>query len=283
MAGLGLAWQGFADTLSKHHYVKLSHCQTFTLSYCPTVTDLVKYTTLNSMVLNSKKTKCLPFIMSRTKDFIPELSVEEGTNLDVIYSMKLVGMMISSNLNLGWQSHVDYTVTRINKVMWQLVQFKQLAGDRDKLLKFYILKVRTILMFGAACFHSALTKEQSEKLELQQKKCLVIILGRDYLSYENARTLVNIPRLDTLRESVCLKWAIKAQSNTQHAHLFPLNINPLTTRQNHKFQEYKCKGSRFYKSAIPAMARSLNRNNVQPARTLGPISITTNSGKIIKI
>ena len=87
------------------------------------------------MVLNSKKTKCLPFIMSRTKDFIPELSVKEGTNLDVIYSMKLVGMMVTSKLNLGWQSHVDYTVTRINKVLWQLVRFKQLGGDREKITK----------------------------------------------------------------------------------------------------------------------------------------------------
>ena len=221
--------------------------------------------------------------MSRTKDFIPELSVEEGTNLDVIYSMKLVGMMISSNLNLGWQSHVDYTVTRVNKVLWQLVRFKQLGGDRDKLVKFYILKVRSILMFGAACYHSALSKEQSEKLEMQQKKCLIIILGRDYSCYESARTLLNLPRLDTLRESVSLKWAIKAQADKQHAHLFPLNNNEVTTRQNNKFNEYNCRGGRFYRSAIPAMVRSLNKNNIQPAGTTGPISITTNSGQLINI
>ena len=207
--------------------------------------DLVRYTKKNSMVLNSKKTKCLPFIMSRTKDFIPEPSVEEGTNLDVIYSMKLVGMMISSNLNLGWQSHVDYTVTRINKVLWQLVRFKQLGGDRDKLVKFYILKVRSILMLGAACYHSALSKEQSEKLEMQQKKCLIIILGRDYSCYESARTLLNLPRLDTLRETVSLKWAIKAQADQQHAHLFPLNSNEVTTRQNNKFKEADSTGVQF--------------------------------------
>ena len=64
-------------------------------------------------------------------------------------------------------------------------------------------------MFGAACYHSALSTEQSEKLELQQKKCLVIILGQDYSSYESARTLVNFPQQDTLRESVCLKWAMR--------------------------------------------------------------------------
>ena len=245
--------------------------------------DLVEYTKLNSMVLNSKKTKCLPFNMSRTKDFIPELSVEEGTNLEVIYSMKLVGMMISSDLTQGWQSHVDYTVNRINKVLWQLVRFKQLGGDREKLLTFYTLKVRSILMFGAVCYHSGLTVEQSGKLELQQKKCLAIILGREYTNYENARRLVQLPRLDTLRESQCLKWAIKTQSNKQHSHLFPLCDKERVTRQNQQFREYKCRGARFYKSAVPAMIRSLNKNNVQPAGIPGTISITTNSGQVIYI
>ena len=221
--------------------------------------------------------------MSKTKDFIPELSVEEGTNLEVIYSMKLVGMMISSDLTQGWQSHVDYTVTRVNKVLRQLVRFKKLGGDREKLLTFYTLKVRSILMFGAVCYHSGLTKEQSGKLELQQKKCLAIILGREYTNYENARNLVQLPRLDTLRESQCLKWAIKAQSHKQHSHLFPLNDNQIIMRQNHQFREYKCRGARFYKSAVPAMARSLNRNNIRPAEIPGPIMITTNSGQVINI
>ena len=159
--------------------------------------DLVLYTSQNSMVLNSKKTKCLPFIMSRTKDFLPELTLEEGSYLEVIYSLKLVGIVISSDLS--WQAHVDYTVTRVNKVLWQLIRFKQLGANRQKLITFYILKVRSILMFGAACYHSALTLDQGQKLELQQKRSWAIILGRDYANYEHARSLVNIPDLKSLR------------------------------------------------------------------------------------
>ena len=40
--------------------------------------DLVRYTAKQSMVLNEKKTNCLPFILSQTKDFQPELILEEG-------------------------------------------------------------------------------------------------------------------------------------------------------------------------------------------------------------
>ena len=87
--------------------------------------DIVKYTSENSMVLNKKKTKCIPFINSRTKDFVPKLSVHEGQYLEVIYSLKLVGIVINSELN--WNDHIDYTVKRINSVIWQLSRFKQLV------------------------------------------------------------------------------------------------------------------------------------------------------------
>ena len=190
---------------------------------------------------------------------MPELYLGKEAQLEVIYSLKLVGLVITSDLS--WQAHVNYTVTRVNKVLWQLTRFKQLGASKEKLVVFYILKIRSILMFGAACFHSALTSEQSKRLELQQKRSLAIILGTDYPNYEHARILVNLPSLKTLRDSVCLKWTLKAAANPQHSHLFPLSQSQTITRHRQKYQEYKCKGSRFYHSAVPAMARSLNERS----------------------
>ena len=183
--------------------------------------------------------------------------------------------------NVVITGYLSYTVTRVNKVLWQLTRFKQLGAHRDNLITFYILKVRSILMFGAACYHSALTSDQSQKLELQQKRSMAIILGKDYTSFDQARSLVNLPDLKLLRESVCLKWAEKAQSNPHHSHLFPRNQSLLNTRNRCKFMEYKCKGGRFFHSAVPAMAISLNRSQNQPASEPGTISITTNNGSVI--
>ena len=55
----------------------------------------------------------MPFNNSLTKDFIPTFSVEKGTSLEVKYSFKLVGVVITSDLS--WNSHVEYTVTRVTK------------------------------------------------------------------------------------------------------------------------------------------------------------------------
>ena len=219
--------------------------------------DLKKFTKERSMIINSKKTKCLPFISSKTKDFLPTLSLENNTHLEDIYELKLVGIVLTSDLT--WHAHIRYIVSRVSRTIWQLVRFRQLGAPRKKLITLYILKVRSILMFGAVCYHSSLTAEQSAKLELQQKRCLGVILGPEYISYSNALTLTSLPRLDKLRTDTCIKWAIKAQSDPKHSDLFPLLDSQKNTRSNTKFLEQFSRGSKLYKSAIPYMRRELNR------------------------
>ena len=161
------------------------------------------------MVLNTKKTMIWPFISSKKRDFLPQISIEPGKCLEVIYQLKLVGVMITSDLT--WQAHVDYTVKRVNGNLWQLARFRRLGAPRDKLTQFYILKIRSILMFASVCFRSSLTIELIHKIELQQKRCLAVILGSQYRSYTHALSVTSLPRLDTLRAEACLKWALTAQ------------------------------------------------------------------------
>ena len=114
-------------------------------------------------------------------------------------------------------------------------------------------------MFRAVCYHSTLTKELSQqKLELQQKRSLAVILTSQKRNYKHALSLTLLPRLDTLREETCLKWATKSQANPLHADLFPLNTSEAETRWRPKFREYKCRTDKFYRSAVPSMVRALN-------------------------
>ena len=154
---------------------------------------------------------------------------------------------------------------------------------RKKLIQFYILKIQSILMFGAVCFHSSLTKEHSWQLELQQKRSLAFILRTDYQNYNHALNRTSLTRLDTLREKACLIWAIKAETNPQHSHLFPLNPSLVQTRFRKQFKEYNCKGSKFYDSAVPSMVRALNNHNTQIGRNEGEVTATTNSGIVINV
>ena len=66
-------------------------------------------------------------------------------------------------------------VGKVNKVIWQLVMFKQLGAPREKLKTMYILKSSTTV-FGV-CYHSSVTIELSKMLKVQQKRSLAVILG----------------------------------------------------------------------------------------------------------
>ena len=94
--------------------------------------DLTKYTEDHHMILNAKKTKCLPFIRSESKDFMPHLRIKQDSTLEVIYSLKLVGLVVTSDLS--WHSHIKYTVGRVNSKLWELIRFKQLEAAEDKLV-----------------------------------------------------------------------------------------------------------------------------------------------------
>ena len=91
-----------------------------------------------------------------------------------------------------------------------------------------------------ALVHS-LTLEQSQKLEMQQKRSLAVILGSEYKSYSHSLTLTSLPRLDLLRSEACLKWARAAQLNPLHTDLFPLNTCQIQTRNKKTFDEYRCR------------------------------------------
>ena len=220
------------------------------------ICDLKIFTTEHHMKLNSRKTKCMLFINSLTKDFMPLIRMDNEDCLEVIYQLKLVGLVINTSLN--WTDHIDYTVKRVNKILWQVTRFRQLGAPREKLVTLYILKVRSVLMFGAVTFHSSLTQELSRRLELQQKKALKIILGPLYRSYRNALDITALPRLDTLREEMCLKWALKAELDPKHSALFPRNESTVDTRNRKEFKEYFCHSAKYFNSAIPSMTRSLN-------------------------
>ena len=127
------------------------------------------------------------------------------------------------------------------------MRFKNIGASREELIILYTLKIQSIIMFGSICFHSALSLEPSDKLELQQKRSLVVILGSHYRSYRSALSLTFLPRLDTLRQEACLKWALKAQKNPIQLELFTLAQKNIANRSKGRFSEYKCKTHRFYK------------------------------------
>ena len=122
------------------------------------------------MKINYKKTKIIPFNFSKKYEFLPQLFFPNSKPIEVIYETRLLGVTIYSNLS--WASHVKDITTRATKKLWVLVRFKSLGGSTQQLLTVYITRIRSTLEFASPVFHSGLTRDQSEQIELIQKKSL---------------------------------------------------------------------------------------------------------------
>ena len=222
--------------------------------------DLLEFTNQNRMKINTKKTKVIPFNVSKKFDFLPQVNFPGHEPLEVIYTTKLLGVTLSTDLS--WSPHIADITARATKKLWILIQFKSLGGQREQLLNLYQLRVRSTLEFAAPVFNSGLSQELSRKVEMVQKKAFAIILGSDYVSYENALTSLNQQRLDERRNALTLNFAIKCTKSPKHSHMFPLNpISRENSRHNKKYKEFQCRTSRYFNSPVPFMARLLNKEN----------------------
>ena len=219
--------------------------------------DLLAFTQENEMKINVKKTNIIPFNFTKSLDFIPELSFPGGDPIDVIYQTKLVGVIVDSTLS--WGPHVEYIVKNASKKLWLLIRFKNLGATQDQLLKLYQLKIRCLTEFASPAFHGALTLQQSNNLEMIQKKSFAIILGSKYKSYRNALLSLSQDTLHSRRLKLCSNFAIKCTKHSRHSDLF--KPNPRYTnnpRKKHKFIQPMAKTTRYYKSAVPFLTRLLN-------------------------
>ena len=221
--------------------------------------DLLSFTDQNKMKINMKKTKVIPFNPFTKYGFLPQLSFPGEAPLEVIYETRLLGVTLSSDLT--WTAHTKDITNRSLKKLWILIRFKALGATREQLLTVYILRVRSTLEFACPVFHSSLSKEQSHKIEMIQKKAFAIILGQNYQTYENALNTLNQERLDTRREHICLNFALKCTKSNLHCKMFPINTNfRENMRYVKKFLEPNCRTSRHFMSPIPYMTRLLNKN-----------------------
>ena len=60
----------------------------------------------NKMAINSTKTKVISFTKSRNWDFPPEIQLYNGTQLECINKLKLIGVVVSNDLK--WHKNTAY-------------------------------------------------------------------------------------------------------------------------------------------------------------------------------
>ena len=182
----------------------------------------------------------------------------------IVKEAKILGIVIFQDLK--WAAHVEYMLQRAYKKIWLLRRMKIIKLDASIMTDYYCKEIRSILEYGAAVWHSGITRKMSDQLERVQKICIRIILSdiSCNFSYEVCCTILNLEPLIFRRQDLCIRFIQKASIDPQHLDLFQRKTNSFNTRNNKPyFREFICRNSRFYNSPLCYLTRLLNTNPVK--------------------
>ena len=124
----------------------------------------------------------------------------------------------------------------------------------------YQKQVRSVLEFGTPVWTAGLIKEEIADIERVQRVFLHIVLGPNYVDYEEALTQTGLESLEDRRTKLCTKFALKASKDPKHKNWFmKMDIEKRTRIQNKiAFKQPHYRLERFRKSPIVYLTNLLN-------------------------
>ena len=111
---------------------------------------------------------------------------------------------------------------------------------------------------SSVVWSSSLTQEEKLSFERVQKSAFRIILQESYQNYENALQIVNLPTISERHKELLYRFAQKCSENLKTSYMFPKATPKPWARNGEKYHIPMARKERFFQSAIPQMARTLN-------------------------
>ena len=161
----------------------------------------------------------------------------------------------------SWQANTDMVVKKAFKrmcILRKLFEFKVKLKD---LKQIYTLYIRSVVEQSCVVWSHSLTQEDEKKIERVQKIALRIILKENYQNYDRALEMSVLQSLKARREILCSRFARKCTKSEETVSMFPLNNKHGKTRQEELYNVPFAYTDRLKRSAIPSMARLLNKEN----------------------
>ncbi len=111
--------------------------------------------------------------------------------------------------------------SKASKRLYIIRVLKRSGMPSEDLISIYIALVRSILEYCCPVWHSNLTAYLKDQVERIKKRALRIFFPR--LSYNDALSVSNIPRLENRKQDICLKLfgKIKSENNNKLISLVP--------------------------------------------------------------
>ena len=224
----------------------------------PILQEIKDFTDDQKMKVNENKTKLMTFNLTRNFQFPIEIGFKDSTNLEVVSSSRILGVIISNNLK--WDQNTEFITRKAMSRLWTLRRMKNLGLPNNIIFEVYTKEIRSVLEFAVPVWNGALTSQDSSKIESIQKKAFKILLQSEYTDYLSACELFNVETLVMRRKNMCLKFAKK--EFLRESSIFIKFQQKRYTRLSEKtlVQEIKCNSNKYFNSSIPYLSRLLNND-----------------------
>ena len=123
--------------------------------------------------------------------------MEGGDYLEVVEVFKLLGVIVRSDLK--WYDNSDFICKKGYARLWMLRRLKKLGATKEEMKDVYQKQVRSILEMAAPVWQAGLTQQEVKQIERVQRIALHIIMGDEYISYDNALTSLECENLTDRR------------------------------------------------------------------------------------
>ena len=152
------------------------------------------------MKVNAAKTTLVCF--SDALAYSPDAYIEDadGNVIRGQPTMKALGVRFSNRPD--WKEHVAWIRKSFRARLWILRNLKKSGFNADELVHVYQSMLRPVAEYACVVFHSGLTDEQDEQIELLQNQALKCIYG-PFISARKMREKAGILSLRARRIELC--------------------------------------------------------------------------------
>ena len=206
----------------------------------------------------------MKFNRSRKYDFPPEIQVGGGSTVNVVSTLKILGIQVEDTLK--WNAQVKQMTERATKTIWVIRRMKSLGVSQATLVKYWVAEGRSALEMCAPLWHSSLTAAQSRALARVQRVAMAAITSVWGASHSEQLSALSLQPLAERRVELCRRFARRTAERSRHQDMFQPVDNPRPARGAAKRPVYIERWSRttaYRRSPLQYLTRLLNSAECQ--------------------
>ena len=222
------------------------------------VEKISQWTKNQEMIISETKTKSMIINFTKNYQFQTRLQLN-NQNIEVVDQMKILGTIITNTLS--WDENCSRIIQKVNARMLLLRKVFSFGSSNEEMVGLWKTFCLSILEQSCAVWSNGLTAENEADLERTQKTFCKLILGKQYKSYLEALTVLNLQTLKIRRQILTLRFAKQSLADGKLREYFPLRKkeHSMGTRNDEKYKVFKANTERYRNSPILSMQRLLNK------------------------